>query len=54
MRDKERGRDISRERSRLLTGSPMRDLIPEPRDHTLSQRQTFNSEPPTYSSGPMF
>ena len=28
MRDTERGRDTDRGRSRLLTGSPMRDLIP--------------------------
>ena len=42
MRDRERGRDIGRGRGRLLTGSPMWDLIPGLRDHTLSQRQMFN------------
>ena len=30
MRDRERGRDISRGRSRLPAGSPKRDLIPGP------------------------
>ena len=43
MRDTERVRDLDRGRSRLLTGSPMWDLIPGPQDHALSQRQTFNS-----------
>ena len=42
MRDTERGRDIGRGRSRLPAGSPMRDLIPGPRDHILSQRQSLN------------
>ena len=36
MEDIERGRDIHRRRSRLPTGSPMRDLIPGPQDHDLS------------------
>ena len=36
----ERGRDIDRGRSRLLTGSPMWDSIPGVWDHALSQRQT--------------
>ena len=40
MRD--RSRDTGRGRSRLPTGSPMWDLIPGPRDHTLSPRQMFN------------
>ena len=39
MRDTQRGRDIGRERSRLLTGSPMQDSIPELWDHALSWRQ---------------
>ena len=38
MRNTERGRG----RSRLLAGNPVRDLIPEPRDHILSQRQRLN------------
>ena len=36
-RDRGRGK-----RSRLHTGSPMQDSIPEPRDHALGQRQTLN------------
>ena len=36
MRDTERGRDIGRGRSRLLTVSPMWDSIPGPWDHALS------------------
>ena len=42
MKHRERGRDTSRGRSRLLTGSPMWDLIPGPWDHSLSWRQTPN------------
>ena len=38
----ERGREIGRGRSRLPTGSPMRDSIPGPQDHALSRRQTLN------------
>ena len=41
-RDKERGRDIGRGRSRLPVGSLMDDLIPGPRDHTLSCRQMLS------------
>ena len=41
-RDRKRGRDIGRGRSRLLAGSPMQNLFLEPQDHTLSQRQTLN------------
>ena len=37
MRDPERGRDIEGE-----AGSPMQDLIPGSRHHTLSQRQMLN------------
>ena len=33
MRDTERGRDIDRGRSRLLTGSLMWDMIPGPGSH---------------------
>ena len=29
-RERERSRDIGRGRSRLLAGSPMKDLIPDP------------------------
>ena len=39
MRDTERGRDIGRERSRLPVVNPVRDSIPGPQDHDLSQRQ---------------
>ena len=42
MRDTERGRDTVRGRSRLSAGGPMQDLIPGPRDHDLSPRQTLN------------
>ena len=47
MRDRERGRDTGRGRSRLPVGSPMQDLVPELWDQALSQRQTLNpAEPP--------
>ena len=46
MRDTERGRDISGEKSRLPVGSLMQDSIPGPQDHSLSQRQMLNTEPP--------
>ena len=36
-RHRERGRDIGRGRSRLPMGSLIRELIPGPRDHNLSQ-----------------
>ena len=39
-RHTERGRDIGREKNRLLARSPMQDSIPGPRDHDLSQGQT--------------
>ena len=35
-RQRERGRDTGRGRSRLPAGSPMQDSIPGPRDHDLS------------------
>ena len=38
----QRGRYIGRGRSRLSMRSLMRDSIPGPRDHHLSQRQTLN------------
>ena len=40
--ERERSRDIGRERSRLPAGSLMRDSIPGPQDHDLIQRQTLN------------
>ena len=42
VRERERGRDTGRGRSRLPAGSPMWDLTPGPRDQGLSQRQTVN------------
>ena len=43
MRDnKERGRDISRGRSRLPVGTPMWDSIPGPQDHDLSPSQMLS------------
>ena len=39
---RERGRDTGRGRSRLPAGNPMLDLIPQPWDHDLSQRQMLN------------
>ena len=50
-RHRERGRNIGRGRSRLPAGSPMRDSIPGPRDHDLSQRQTLNRWAPQTSLG---
>ena len=41
-KQRERGRDIGRERRRLHAGSPMQDLILGPQDHTLGQRQVLN------------
>ena len=42
MRDRERGRDIGRGKSRVPIGSPMQDLISGLWDHDLSQRQMLN------------
>ena len=39
---RERGRDRSRGRSRLLAGSPTWDSLPGLRGHALNQRQTLN------------
>ena len=39
LRIHERHRDISRGKSRLLSGSLMQDSIPRPQNHDLSQRQ---------------
>ena len=41
-RQRGRGRDTGRGRSRLPWGSLMRDSIPGPQDHDLSQRQMLN------------
>ena len=42
MTERERGRDIGRERSRFLAGSLKGDSIPGPQNRDLSPRQTFN------------
>ena len=54
MRDTERGRDISRGRSRLPVGSPMWDSIPRPQDHNLSKGRRSTTEPPSAPRGPIF
>ena len=36
MRDRERGRDLGRGRSRLSAGNPMWDSVPGLQDHALS------------------
>ncbi|XP_072694746.1 GTP cyclohydrolase 1 isoform X2 [Canis lupus baileyi] len=41
-RERERGRDTSRERSRLHAGSPTWDSIPGLQGHALGQRQALN------------
>ena len=41
-RERERGRDTSRGRSRLHAGSPMQDLIPGLQNHALGWRQALN------------
>ena len=41
-RERERGRDAGRGKSRLHAGSPMWDSIPELQDQTLDQRQVLN------------
>ena len=41
-RERERGRDIGRGRSRLPVGCAMQDLIPGTPDHDRSQRQMLN------------
>ena len=46
MKDRERGRDTGRWRSRLPVGSPMWDSMPGPWDHALNPRQMLNTEPP--------
>ena len=46
MRERERGRDTDRGRSRLHAGSPMWDSIPGPQDHTPGQRQALNHRAP--------
>ena len=42
MRDRERGRDIGRGRSRLPTAPPMWDSIPGPWGPALSRREMLN------------
>ena len=44
----ERHRDRGRGRSRLPPGSLIQDLIPGPRDHTMSPRQMLNPELPSH------
>ena len=46
MRHRERGRDISRGRSRLFTGCPMRDSILDPGITTWTQGSHPTTEPP--------
>ena len=41
-RERERGRDVGRERSRLHVESPMWDSILGLQDHALGQRQALN------------
>ena len=41
-RERERGRDTGKGRSRLHAGSPMQDSIPGLQDHVLDQRQVLN------------
>ena len=41
-RERERGRDTGRGRSRLHAGSPTQDSIPGPQGHTLGRRQALN------------
>ena len=45
MRDRERGRDTGRGRSRLHAGSPTWDSIPGLQDHALGRRQAPNRWP---------
>ena len=42
VRERQRGRDTGRGRSRLPAGSPVQDSIPGACDHDLTQRQTLN------------
>ena len=46
MRDTERGRDTGRGRSRLHSGSPMWDSIPELWDHVRAKGRRSTTEPP--------
>ena len=48
-RERERGQSIGRGRNRLLTGTPMQDLIPGLRDQALSRRQMLNHWAPQAS-----
>ena len=42
MRDTQRGRDAGRGRSKFPAGSPMRNSIPGPQGHDLSERRMLN------------
>ena len=53
MRDTVRGRDTGRVGSMLPTGSPMRDSIPGPPDHALSQSQT-DAQPLSRPGAPVY
>ena len=46
IRDRERGRDIGRGRSRVPVGNPMKDSIPGPQDHDWSEGRCSTTEPP--------
>ena len=45
-KERERGRDTGRGRSRLHAGSRMQDSIPGPQDHALGWRRRWTAEPP--------
>ena len=52
MRDREKGRDTGRGRSRLHAGSPMWDSILGLQDHTLGQRQ-IDAQPLSHPGVPI-
>ena len=54
MRHTERGRDTGRGRSRLHAGSPMQDLIPDPRIPTWAEGSHPTAEPPRCPSHYLF
>ena len=45
-RERERGRDIGRRRTRLLAGSPMWDSIPDPEIMLYAEDSCSTAEPP--------